>query len=147
MTHAIDTTMSIATIETWAANNTTNKREMKMATVNTKRAAKGGEFGANGEWYEGGKFINTVPENKKREGSVKAKPRKIQIEPFVWVVSDRQPLFSIVGTGAQYIDRSDWKKGIKPYLPAFKNGVMYTGTTIEEVQALCDRFNAGERYR
>jgi hypothetical protein len=33
----------------------------------TKRAAKGGEMGANGEWYEGGKFINTVPENRKRE--------------------------------------------------------------------------------
>ena len=35
----------------------------------TQRAKKGGEFGANGEWYEGGKFINTVRENRKREGS------------------------------------------------------------------------------
>jgi len=40
------------------------KRDTIMAT---KRAAKGGEMGANGEWYEGGKFINTVPENRKRE--------------------------------------------------------------------------------
>lgn len=81
------------------------------------------------------------------KGSTPAKARKVQIEPYNWVASDRQPIFSIVGGGAIYIDRSDWTKGITPYLPAFKNGVMYTGTTIEEVQALCDRFNAGERYR
>lgn len=31
------------------------------------RAAKGGETGANGEWYEGGKFIATTPETKKGE--------------------------------------------------------------------------------
>ena len=30
-----------------------------------KRAAKGGEIGANGEFYAGGKFINTVEENSK----------------------------------------------------------------------------------
>lgn len=31
----------------------------------TKRAPKGGAIGANGEFYEGGKFINTVPKNAK----------------------------------------------------------------------------------
>lgn len=117
-----------------------------MTTTTTKRAAKGGEYGANGEWYEGGKFINTVAENRKKEGSAKSRPRKVQIEPFVWVVDDRRPLFAIVGTGAEYIDRNEWQKGIRPYAPAFRDGVMYNGTTIEEVQAICDRFNAGERF-
>lgn len=116
-------------------------------TCNTKRAAKGGEFGANGEWYEGGKFINTVPENRKKEGSTAAKARKVQVEPYVWVVSDRPAIFSIVGAGAAYIDRSDWTKGIQPYMPAFNSGVMYNGSTIEEVSDLCNRFNAGERFR
>lgn len=120
---------------------------MTTATANTKRAAKGGEFGANGEWYEGGKFINTVAENRKKEGSDKKRVHKVQIEPGVWVESDKRAIFSIVGTGANYIDRSDWKKGITPYLPAFKNGVMFTGTTLAEVQELCDKFNAGERFR
>jgi len=115
--------------------------------VATKRAVKGGEFGANGEWYEGGKFINTIPENRKKEGSEPArKARKVQIEPRVWVVDTRRPLFSIVGTGAQYIDRYDVSKGICPFMPAFRNGVMFTGTTLEEVQAICDRYNAGERW-
>ena len=115
----------------------------------TKRAAKGGEFGANGEWYEGGKFINTIPENRKREGSSARRPHKIQIEPYKWVevTGDEKAIFSIVGTGAGWIDRNDPAKGIEPYMPAFRNGVMYNGTTLEEVQILCDRYNAGERYR
>jgi hypothetical protein len=112
----------------------------------TTRAKIGGEFGANGEWYEGGRFINTIPENPKVHGSKPRKARKVQVEPYVWVVDDRRPIFSIVGTGAEYIDRNDWTKGIRPYAPCFTNGVMYNGETLENVQALCDRFNAGERW-
>jgi hypothetical protein len=116
----------------------------------TKRAAKGGEFGANGEWYEGGKFINTIPENQKKEGShPKAKARKQEFEPYKWGFAPEgktRAIFSIIGTGAEYIDRYAPEKGIRPYLPCFKNGVMYNGTTLEEVQALCDLFNAGERW-
>lgn len=115
----------------------------------TKRAAKGGELGANSEWYEGGKFINTIPENGKREGSTKAKPRKVQIEPYVWVLSDgtRRPLFRYIGTGAIYIDRSNPGAGIMPYLPAFQNGRCYGHElTLEQMQAICDRWNAGERW-
>lgn len=115
--------------------------------MTTTRAKKGGQLGANGEWYEGGKFLNTIPENRKREGSTPKKARKVQVEPYVWVVDERRPIFSIVGTGAIYIDRNDPAKGITPYLPCFRNGVMFNGTTLEEVQTLCDRYNAGERWR
>lgn len=74
--------------------------------VTTKRAVKGGELGANGEWYEGGKFINTVEQNAKRHGSAPkaAKLRKVQIKPYVWVmqeVASQKPLFSLVGTGGE----------------------------------------------
>ena len=112
----------------------------------TKRAAKGGEVGANGEWYEGGRFINTIPENCKLEGSVKSKPRKVQIDAYTWVIAEGKPLFSIVGTVAEYIDRRDVAKGIRPFVPVFKNGVSFNGMKIEEVQAICDRYNAGERW-
>jgi hypothetical protein len=114
-----------------------------------KRASVGGEFGANGEWYEGGRFINTVPENAKKHGSVARKPRKIQIEPYVWVevTGDERAIFSVVGAGAAYIDRYDPSKGIAPYMPSCRNGVMYGGETLAEMQTLCDRYNAGERYR
>lgn len=116
-----------------------------MAT-NQQRAKKGGELGANGEWYEGGKFINTIPENAKEYGSVTAKPRKVQIEPYVWVLSDRKPLFQIVGTGAVYIDRYKPELGIMPYEPAFEFTGLCGGRTKADVQAICDRFNAGERF-
>lgn len=62
------------------------------------RAKKGGEFGANGEWYEGGKFLNTVPENHKKEGSKPKKARKVEVEPYKWV-EDREgfrPIWSLV---------------------------------------------------
>ena len=53
----------------------------------TKRAIKGGEFGANGEWYEGGKFVNTVAANKKREGSGPRGSGKQEIAPYLWEVA------------------------------------------------------------
>jgi hypothetical protein len=107
-----------------------------------KRAKVGGEVGANGEFYEGGRFLNTIPENHKVKGSRPAKARKVQVEPYVWVVDTRRPIFSIVGGGAEYIDRNDWKKGIRPYMPAIESGY----ADLAEVTALCDRFNAGERW-
>lgn len=111
------------------------------------RAKVGGEFGANGEWYEGGKFLNTVAQNPKKCGSAARKARKVQIEPFNWVESTERPILSIVGAGAEYIDRYNWQAGICPFAPAFEGGIMkMNGTPIEEIQALCDRFNNGERF-
>ena len=105
----------------------------------TKQAKVGGEFGANGEWYDGGKFINTIPENQKKEGSTKRKPRKVQVEPYKWVIDPegRTPIFSIVGNVAQLT-----ATGIQPFPP----GVAYYGESLENVQAFCDRYNAGERW-
>lgn len=44
-----------------------------MSTTDQKRAKPGGEFGANGEWYEGGKFIAT------QEDTVKAAPLRHEV--------------------------------------------------------------------
>ena len=116
--------------------------------VTTKRAVKGGEFGANGEWYEGGKFINTVEQNAKRHGSAPkaAKLRKVQIKPYVWVMQEaegQKPLFSLVGTGCIMINGR-----MEVYMPAFEapyGGVGFCyGVSLAEMQTYCDRFNAGE---
>jgi hypothetical protein len=124
---------------------TSDKREE--TTMGQKRAKIGGEVGANGEFYEGGKFIATT-DHSKRHGSVKRKPRKVQIRPFEWVIAEpgQRPIFSIVGAGAAYIDRYDTSKGIAPYAPAFEmyGDRMYNGETLENIKNLCDRFNAGE---
>ena len=120
-------------------------RRRPMAT--TKRAAKGGEFGANGEWYEGGKFINTIPENQKREGGRRpAKARKVQVGPFRWESNDgtRVAIFGMVGAQAQYVDRYAAKLEIEPS-PA---GVAYYGDEYHghKVADLCARWNAGELW-
>lgn len=121
-----------------------------MATTQN-RAKIGGETGTNGEFYEGGKFLPST-EKPKRDGSRPRRARKVEVEPFVWVTlepgDDRRPLLSVVGTGAAWIDRRDWSKGIAPFAPAFEayGDRMYNGETLAEVQAQCDRWNAGERW-
>lgn len=107
------------------------------------RAKKGGEMGANGEWYEGGKFLNTVPENAKREGSVKAKPRKIEIEPYKWVLAPEGKFASLysrfAGVFGKIIDG-------KAVVLCSDQTLAYFRTTREEAQIMADRYNAGERY-
>lgn len=51
------------------------------------RAAKGGQFGANGEWYDGGKFINTVAENGKKQKLSKKATGRQQFESGQWAVA------------------------------------------------------------
>jgi len=114
---------------------------MKMA----KHAKAGGEIGANGESYKGGQFINTIAENAKVEGSKPVKPRKVQIECYLWVIDTRRPIFSLVGDCARYADQYNPAAGIVPCLPRFVRGVC-SGRTLAEVQTACDRFNAGERW-
>ena len=112
-------------------------------TATQTRAKVGGEVGANGEFYEGGKFLNTVADKGKGKPA-KPKARKVQVEPYVWVVSDRTPIFSMVGAQAGYVDRYAPAKGICPSVA----GVAYYGDTFRGVSVaeLCARFNAGERW-
>lgn len=59
-----------------------------MSTIQIhSRAKKGGELGANGEWYEGGKFINTVPENGKRQKAKVKATGKQEFESYKWAVA------------------------------------------------------------
>ena len=53
----------------------------------TIRAPKGGALGANGEWYEGGKFIATTDHPKGQKQRKSSKIRKVEIEPYVYEVA------------------------------------------------------------
>jgi hypothetical protein len=119
--------------------------------VATKRAKAGGEFGANGEWYEGGRFINTVPENPKREGSNQSKARKNEIAPYKWeLVPAGHNGCTIYRQFAGTFGRIDFTgKAVMAFsddperLACVLN---YCGKTREQAQALLDRYNAGERW-
>lgn len=111
------------------------------------RAIKGGEYGANGEWYKGGQYLNTVAENEKKEARKRAfKAKKVCVAPYTWEMSREGffPIFMIVGTIAAYVDRYDVSKGIKPFQP----GVNAYGSDFKghDVADLCERFNSGERF-
>lgn len=116
--------------------------------VATKRAAKGGEFGANGEWYEGGKFINTVKENRKKEGSAPHRTGKQEIAPYVWQVAPNSEM-SIYRQFAGTWGRVENGVAIFAYgadVERLNHVLKYFGRTREEAQVLLDRWNAGERW-
>ena len=106
------------------------------------RAIKGGQVGANGEFYKGGRFLNTIAENPKVEGSKPKTARKVEIEPYKWVVPEdgRQAIypgfagvFGKVINGQMIVNCSD-------------QTLAYFGKTREAVQAIADRYNNGERF-
>ena len=111
----------------------------------TKRAPKGGAVGANGEFYEGGKFINTVAENAKQLGSVPKKVRKSQIMPYVWVETpegQRSIFTKISGIFAQVTgDIAHMRDDDR--LP---QTLEYFGVTFEYAKDLVERYNRGERW-
>lgn len=47
-------------------------------------AKKGGEFGANGEWYKGGQFVADL-EDTVKGGYTPKGPRKVCVAPYEWV--------------------------------------------------------------
>jgi hypothetical protein len=114
----------------------------------TKRAPAGGAYGANGEWYEGGKFINTVPENRKKEGSNPRGSGKQEIAPYVWEVAPegKRSLYrQFAGSFGKVINgkavMTDGGNGER--LPAILN---YVGHTKDTAQSIIDRWNNGERW-
>lgn len=113
-----------------------------MKTANQKRAKVGGEYGANGEWYEGGKFINTVPENDKRHGSKPRGVRKQEVAPYQWeprpegktsIYAIFAGVFGRIENGQMVVTCSD-------------QTLAYYRTSREEAQSLADKYNAGERW-
>lgn len=110
------------------------------------RAAKGGERGANGEWYKGGRFLNTVAANPKKEGSSNRKPSgKQEIAPYTWAVAPEgkrslyrqfNGIFGRVENGVAVLRKDD---GLQATLD-------YCGATLEHAKSLIDRWNQGERW-
>lgn len=117
-----------------------------------KRAAIGGEIGANGEFYEGGKFIATKDNAK---GAPKAKAlvcRKVQIAPYQWEVQpapEHEPIFRHVGAALKVVSFDYETKAcvlevFQPYVNASCNNI--TPEYLSQLKRLVARFNAGERW-
>ena len=123
----------------------TTQGESEMTTATQKRAAVGGEFGANGEWYEGGKFINTVADNAKRNAKKRNATRKQEIAPYVWEVPPEGKsslyrqfagIFGNVRNDVAVLRKDD----------GLATTVEYCGRTLPEVAKMIEDWNAGVRW-
>lgn len=110
------------------------------------RAAKGGERGANGEWYKGGQFLNTVSENPKKEGSSNRKASgKQEIGPYTWEVAPEGKR-SLYRQFAGVFGRVENGVAVLRTDAALQTTLDYCGVTLEHAKSLVDRWNNGERW-
>jgi hypothetical protein len=119
-----------------------------MAKAAQRRAKTGGELGANGEWYEGGKFINTIEENAKRHGSRPKQAGKQEIAPYQWEVGPAGSI-SLYRQFAGAWGRIENGVAILAYgsdTERLDHVLAYCGRTKAEAQAMLDRWNNGERW-
>ena len=109
----------------------------------SKRARKGGEIGINGETYAGGTFLPStrLPKQGKAARLPPAVGRCL-VEPGVFAISPTgtPAIFSSI---AQISTAN--ADGTRSPFPATHPFFAYSGN-FEETAALCDRFNAGERW-
>jgi len=105
------------------------------------RAKKGGEYGANGEWYEGGKFIATTDRPK---SAVKIRgSRKIEIEPRVWVESTEASIYNAIKWDVKIVNNVATTHSM-----SFRghDGVLCSDQHISTVKNLIEKYNRGERW-
>lgn len=115
-----------------------------METTTHSRAKKGGEIGANGEWYEGGKFIATTQEAKKHKVRL-ASSRKVQVGLNQWV-PDREgflPLWQSL-SGVEVYQRQFDKFSFNHSL----RGENYASAdAIDQRVAYIRQYNDGRRWK
>lgn len=114
------------------------------------RAAKGGEIGANGEFYEGGKFIAKTDKPKAAPKPFHKPGRKLEIEAFVWVKSEDAPegYFTIWGMlgGVHFWNRESKTFTINLGLYENQEPVSAAACRAQD-EALIAAFNEGKRWR
>lgn len=106
-------------------------------------AKKGGEIGANGEFYKGGQFVadseHTVKGKKKKTISG---TRKIRIEPYKWVEAKTDEIS--IADRIQVALWKNWKNGLI-LDPNAEEICQRCHWNFELQKELIRRFNAGER--
>ena len=107
-------------------------------------AKKGGEIGANGEFYKGGQFVAdselTVKSLKKKK--VFSGKRKIQIEPCKWVEAKADEI--AIADRIHVAIWRNWESGLIPCSDA-KEICERCHWSFEIQMELIRRFNSGER--
>ena len=113
------------------------------------KAKKGGEIGANGEFYKGGQFVADNPNTAKGMAEKKGQ-RKIQIEPYKWVLAGalELPIMGQCKVGAVAVFKR--KGGYTDYaeIELVENAEELCERNkwnLEEIKEFIKRYNNGER--
>ena len=107
------------------------------------RARKGGEYGKNGLFYNGGEFLPSTQLAPMTGGKKNAKTRKQEIAPYTWEVPPTEKHYSIYRQVAGVFAVRD---GDKLKFAASQQTLDYFKTTKEEAEKLIEMWNNGERW-
>jgi len=121
------------------------------------RAAKGGQHGMNGAFYEGGQFLPSSPTTVKGEFNrakvaQQAKPRKQEIAPYKWEISTQKSIWQAVGVGAYTkFTKTGYSKetGAMGILETIEDIPFWNNATEAaqaEIRELVTRWNNGDRW-
>lgn len=120
------------------------------------RANKGGQYGKNGAWYDGGQFLPSSEGTEKGANSRRPKgksqgPRKQQIAPYLWEVSEKKSIWGIVAPGfyTKFVKTGYSKEtGAQGYIEVYPSNVWNSLSEDKqtEIKELIRRWNAGERW-
>lgn len=122
------------------------------------RAKRGGEYGLNGEHYDGGQFLpgspNTIKgEMTRQKAQASDKARKQEIAPYKWEVSDKRSIWQACAVGmAAVFTRTGYSKetGAQGFLVLNNDfnwlAAGWSEAGISEVKELINRWNNGERW-
>lgn len=111
------------------------------------QAIKGGQYGQNGEWYEGGQFLPNT-ELPKRGGKSKRATKKQEIAPYDWQVAPTEEARSIytflAGTYARLNRSTQQLEAYMPYIEVCER--KYPQFNRQQVMDLIAKWNKGERW-
>lgn len=120
------------------------------------RAAKGGQYGKNGEWYEGGQFLPSSENTEKGKmtkgtSTGKGTTRKQEIAPYKWELSDRESLYKACAVGyyTKFVKTGYSKEnGAEGYIEIYPSRVWEELSEEGKAQILenISRWNNGERW-
>lgn len=113
-------------------------------------AKAGGEIGANGEFYKGGQFVADNPNTNKGSGNQKKKPRKIEIEPYKWILAEPNVFPIIPKAGVGRVSKFKRVGGWNDFseLELCENAeelCRLNGWNMEEFITFIGKYNKGER--
>jgi len=118
--------------------------------MTSTRANKGGEYGVNGEFYNGGQFLPSSPTTIKGEFSrvkneKQSKPRKQEIAPYKWEISEKKSIWSQLDGRVRFIGQTSYSKETGK-VGTIELAGNWDKDTQDYLNNLIERWNNGERW-